>query len=339
MASGLDCAVSSLLCEEDCSIFLDDLDTINRPKNHQNHSFECDDEYLIGFPVLNDECFTLMLKSECDHLPARDYLDRLRNRDLDFDARMQAIEWIGKVHAHFNFGPLCSYLSINYLDRFLSIYELPDKAWMMQLLAVTCLSIAAKMEETEMPLSLDLQVGEMKFLFEGKTIQRMELLVLSRLKWRMKAVTPFSFIDYFLRKIYITDETPPKSHILHSIRLISSIVKGIDFLEYRPSEIAAAVAMAVVEDDKEKLISLFIQHVDKERLLRCFELINGLHLSDKAPSVISQSIPQSPIGVLDAAGLSYRSDESIAVSSADCSPIDPKAKKRKLNTPLLASEP
>lgn len=36
-------------------------------------------------------------------------------------------------------------------------------AWMMQLLAVACLSIAAKMEETEVPLILDLQVQGMEF--------------------------------------------------------------------------------------------------------------------------------------------------------------------------------
>lgn len=32
------------------------------------------------------------------------------------------------------------------------------KAWMMQLLAVACVSLAAKMDETEVPLCLDLQV-------------------------------------------------------------------------------------------------------------------------------------------------------------------------------------
>lgn len=34
------------------------------------------------------------------------------------------------------------------------------------------------MEETALPQSLDLQVGEARFVFEVKTIQRMELLVL-----------------------------------------------------------------------------------------------------------------------------------------------------------------
>lgn len=40
------------------------------------------------------------------------------------------------------------------------------KAWTMQLLAVACLSLAAKVEETEVPLSLDLQVenGNLFFL-------------------------------------------------------------------------------------------------------------------------------------------------------------------------------
>jgi hypothetical protein len=32
------------------------------------------------------------------------------------------------------------------------------KAWMLQLLSVACLSLAAKMEETEVPILLDLQV-------------------------------------------------------------------------------------------------------------------------------------------------------------------------------------
>ena len=35
-----------------------------------------------------------------------------------------------------------------------------DKAWMKQLLSVACLSLAAKMEETYVPPSLDLQVRE-----------------------------------------------------------------------------------------------------------------------------------------------------------------------------------
>lgn len=45
----------------------------------------------------------------------------------------------------------------------------------------------------------------MEHVFEAHTIQRMELLVLSTLEWRMSAVTPFSYIDYFFHKLGISN--------------------------------------------------------------------------------------------------------------------------------------
>ncbi|KAA8528341.1 hypothetical protein F0562_035696 [Nyssa sinensis] len=354
MAPSFDCAAASLLCAEDnSSIFYDDVgygavedfEPIWHHRNHrtnnQNQNFG-GEECLTGLPLQSDECLALLFKRECEHLPGSDYLNRLRNGDLDLGARKEVVDWIRKVHAHFSFGPLCAYLSINYLDRFLSAYELPKgKAWMMQLLAVACLSLAAKMEETEVPLCLDLQVGESKFVFEARTIQRMELLVLSTLKWRMQAVTPFSFIDYFIRKIN-ADQTPSRSSIFRSIQLILSLLKGIDFLEFRPSEIAAAVAISVAVEtqtvDTEKAISVLIQHVEKERVLKCVKLIQESSLiisgSAKDPSASVQSVPQSPIGVLDAACLSYKTDDTPAGSCANSSHNSPEPKRRKLNRPF-----
>ncbi|KAL1291341.1 cyclin-D3-1-like [Arachis hypogaea] len=50
-------------------------------------------------------------------------------------------------------------------------------------------------EETQVPLLLDLQVEDAKYVFESKTIQRMELLILSTLNWKMHPVTPLSAIE------------------------------------------------------------------------------------------------------------------------------------------------
>jgi len=72
-----------------------------------------------------------------------------------------------------------------------------------------------------------IQVGESKFIFEAKTIQRMELLVLSTLKWRMQSITPFTFLDYFLYKIN-GDQSPLKSSVMQSIQLISNTARGTD---------------------------------------------------------------------------------------------------------------
>ena len=44
---------------------------------------------------------------------------------------------------------------------------------MTQLLSVACLSLAAKMDETSVPQSIDLQVaGDARYVFEAQTIQR-----------------------------------------------------------------------------------------------------------------------------------------------------------------------
>ncbi|KAL0282894.1 UNVERIFIED_CONTAM: Cyclin-D3-1 [Sesamum radiatum] len=74
-------------------------------------------------------------------------------------SRKEAVDWILKINAHYGFSALTAILAVNYLDRFLSSLSFQkDKPWMMQLAAVTCLSLAAKVEETHVPLLLDLQV-------------------------------------------------------------------------------------------------------------------------------------------------------------------------------------
>ena len=63
-------------------------------------------------------------------------------------------------------------------------------------------------------------------MFEAKTIQRMELLVLSRLKWKMHAITPFSFIDYFVSKMSVGEHVARVS-LSKSSQLILSTIKGV----------------------------------------------------------------------------------------------------------------
>ena len=48
---------------------------------------------------------------------------------------------------------------------------------------------------------MGVQVEEPAYVFEAKTIQRMEVLVLSTLEWKMNPVTPLSFLDCMTRKL------------------------------------------------------------------------------------------------------------------------------------------
>ncbi|KAH1082604.1 hypothetical protein J1N35_022365 [Gossypium stocksii] len=364
MAENLDCSASNLLCTENTSSCFDgdrDFHAINEfgfsPDCHhhlKNQIFNQRHRFLInnkstslmgssGFAIQSDDRIKEMIEKEIEHLPRDDYLKRLRSGDLDLSVRREALDWIWKTCAYYQFGPLSLCLSINYLDRFLSVYELPrGKTWTVQLLAVACLSIAAKMEETKVPPSVDLQVGEPRFVFEAKTIYRMELLVLSTLKWRMLVITSCSFIDYFMSKI-CNDQCPSSTSMSRSLQLIMSTIRGIDFLEFRPSEIAAAVAISVSGGMQtlalDKAIPSFIS-VEKGRVLKCVEVMKDLLI--KGPAKVnadvgrlsaSSAVPQSPIGVLDAATcLSCKSDEIKVVPCANSSHSStPDIKRRKLD--------
>ncbi|KAG6421887.1 hypothetical protein SASPL_118446 [Salvia splendens] len=159
-------------------------------------------------------------------------------------SRNQSVHWILKINAHYSFSPLTAILAVNYLDRFLSSLA-HDKPWMIHLAALTCLSLAAKLQETHVPLLLDLQVEETEYFFEPRTVQRMELLVLSALQWRMNPVTPVSFLDHIVRRLGL------KSHVHWEFlttchNLLLSIISDPRFTLYLPSVLATATMLHVI---------------------------------------------------------------------------------------------
>ncbi|KAL4364032.1 hypothetical protein GQ457_04G034800 [Hibiscus cannabinus] len=352
MAENPDCSAWNLFCSENTSCCFDDdldfsaVDEFGVSPAFKNQTFIQNDPFLTNnrsvslvgcpdFALQSDDEIKEMVEKEMMHFPGDAYLKRLRAVDLDLSARTEAIEWIYKASAFFSFGTLSICLSINYLDRFLSMYGLPsDQTWTIQLLAVACLSIAAKLDETVVPSSVNLQVGEPKFVFEAKTIQRMELLVLSTLKWRIQVLTPCSFIDYFLSKL-CNDQYPSSTSISRSVQLISNSIRGIDLLEFRPSEIAAAAAVSVSKEtpgfDIDEAISSFI-FVQKERVLKCVEVMKDSTSINGTATRLAPFVPQSPIGVLDGSTcLSYKSDEiKHGLLANNCQP-GPDIKRRKLD--------
>ncbi|KAL0741399.1 hypothetical protein Bca4012_082912 [Brassica carinata] len=338
----------NLACGETSDSWITDNDDETIPgggfTNDNHELFSKDDNFngdgsipMMGSPSSSprEERIREMLEREVEFSPGDDYLKRLRSGDWESRVRNQALDWILKARAHYNFGTLCICLSMNYLDRFLASYDLPkDKTWAVQLLAVSCLSLAAKMEESDVPQTVDLQVGDPKFVFEAKTIKRMELLVLNTLNWRLQALTPFSFVDYF---IYKTNGHVSENLIYRSSQFILNTTKAIEFLDFRPSEIAAAAALSAsisgeikcIDDDK-TLSNL--TYVKQERVKGCLSLMRSLtgdnvpgaaKLSPRQPRLAARVVPVSPIGVLEATCLSYKSDERTFESCTNSSQSSP----------------
>jgi cyclin D1/2/4 len=68
-------------------------------------------------------------------------------------------------------------------------------------------------------------VVDAEYVFEPNTIHTMEILVLNTLSWRMQAVTPCSFIDYYLHKF--SDGDVSEIILSRAVELILSTSKGM----------------------------------------------------------------------------------------------------------------
>ncbi|KAK7280342.1 hypothetical protein RJT34_25405 [Clitoria ternatea] len=267
--------------------------------------------------------------------------------------RSEAVEWMLKVNAHYGFSALTATLAVTYLDRFLlSFHFQREKPWMIQLVAVTCISLAAKVEETQVPLLLDLQVQDTKYVFEAKTIQRMELLVLSTLKWKMHPVTPLSFLDHIIRRLGL------KNHLhwefLRSCEhLLLSVLLDSRFVGCLPSVLATATMLHVIDriehsdgvEYKNQLLGVL--KISEEKVDECYNAIfqlsnyynailqlsngnNDGHNNNTKKRKHEEIIPGSPSGVIDAAFSSDGSNDSWAVvGSSLCSSPETLFKKSK----------
>lgn len=270
---------------------------------------------------------------ELTRLTSREEANPLR-RDLATDpclagARREAVGWMMKAHARCDFSALTAVLAVDYLDRFLFGFgSRTEKPWMTQLTAVACLSLAAKVEETQVPLLLDLQVEESNYVFEAKTIQRMELLVLSTLEWKMNPVTPLSFLDYFTRRLGL------KGHLCWEFlrrceQVLLASLSDCRSTSYLASVMATAVILHVI-NGLDPCLGLQCQNqllpilgVELELMDECTKLVSELasairgHRSSKRKF---GSVPGSPDGVVDVCFSSDSSNDSWSVELVSSSP-------------------
>lgn len=148
--------------DEDSGLKEQEIDNPNKIQQQQQHE---------SFPFLSDhdlfweseEIPTLLSKEKKQ---ARSSYGCEESDGSSSATRSEAVGWMVKVVARCGFAAVTAVLAVNYYDRFVaSACFQREKPWMSQLAAVACLSIAAKVEEIEVPALLDLQVPFFHFSY------------------------------------------------------------------------------------------------------------------------------------------------------------------------------
>ncbi|KAE9596685.1 hypothetical protein Lal_00007940 [Lupinus albus] len=326
---------SLFLCEEQPhTLDLEEVEEHSRPNSITEEECEShnNDSTLIKSPFLrlilldND-----MFKEE--HQELLSLLSKQRHTLFCSDTnvtppRYDAVMWISKVSVIYGFTALTTVLAVNYFDRFISSLSFQmNKPWITHLTAVACLSLASKMEETHVPLLLDLQVGESRFVFEAKSIQRMELLVLSTLKWKMNPVTPISFFEHFVRRFGL--KSPLHWEFLQrSERVLLSVIADSRVMSFLPSTLAAATMIHVIKEIdpfnamecRTQLLALL--KTTEEQVNECYKLVLKLLFCNEGVHNLGQkrkclSGPSNSGGDVMDASFSYdSSNDSWTVESS-----------------------
>ncbi|EPS73971.1 hypothetical protein M569_00786 [Genlisea aurea] len=174
--------------------------------------------------------------SEAKKRPAANFMEKIQ-KDINASMRAILIDWLVEVAEEYRLVPDTLYLTVNYIDRYLS--GNPMDRQRLQLLGVSCMMIAAKYEEICAP-----QVEEFCYITDNTyfkdEVLLMESSVLNYLKFEMTAPTTKCFLRRFVRAAQGADEAP-----LLLLECLSNFVAELSLLEYgmlrfAPSMIAAS---------------------------------------------------------------------------------------------------
>ncbi|KAL0323001.1 UNVERIFIED_CONTAM: Cyclin-D5-3 [Sesamum angustifolium] len=228
----------------------------------------CDDEYIKV--LLDREIASGGLKME-------EFL-----QSSWIQARLDGIHYILRTREVLGFGVQTAYVSVTYLDRFLSRRSVDaEKLWAVRLLSMACLSLAAKMEESVVPALSEFCLGD--YNFESSVIQRMELL-------------------FFANKFF--DNPPPRNGVSRTMELILSSMKDVKIMSHKPSVIAAAATLFVLDQKltidalKLKISALTSSgSYNIDNIISCYNLVQEMDIERLKLSKGIKSPDLSPIQI------------------------------------------
>ncbi|EOA40295.1 hypothetical protein CARUB_v10009020mg [Capsella rubella] len=174
--------------------------------------------------------------SEAKKRPAVDFMEKVQ-KDVNSSMRGILVDWLVEVSEEYRLVPETLYLTVNYIDRYLSGNVISRQK--LQLLGVACMMIAAKYEEICAP-----QVEEFCYITDNTYLKDevldMESEVLNYLKFEMTAPTTKCFLRRFVRAAHGIHEAP-----LMQLECMANYIAELSLLEYTmlshsPSLVAAS---------------------------------------------------------------------------------------------------
>lgn len=148
-----------------------------------------------GQTIYDLEFYMNLLNSEKKYIVDPKTIE-LNNPDLTWDNRSVLLDWLMQICEEFAFKRDTFHYAINYIDRFLSKSKKIQKS-ILQLIAITSLSIAAKIEEVQIP-KLGEYANTTNNQFSIEDIIHYEQFLLSQIKWEIVPITVNTWVNWYI---------------------------------------------------------------------------------------------------------------------------------------------
>eukprot|EP00250_Pteridium_aquilinum_P006629 c16507_g1_i1 orf=749-2329(-) len=189
------------------------------------------------------EIYHHLRMAELKRRPAVNFMETVQ-QDINSSMRGILVDWLVEVAEEYKLVPDTLYLTISYIDRFLSGNLVTRQR--LQLLGVACMLIASKYEEICAP-----QVEEFCYItdntYNREEVLEMERRVLNHLHFELTGPTTKSFLRRSVRAAQAGQKSPTLQLEFLGNYLAELTLLEYDFLQFLPSMIAgAAVFVAKV---------------------------------------------------------------------------------------------
>ncbi|XP_073461919.1 G1/S-specific cyclin-E1 [Aquarana catesbeiana] len=189
-----------------------------------------------------DEVWRNMLHK--DRIYPRDKNLFQKHPELQQSMRAILLDWLMEVSEVYKLHRETFYLAQDFFDRFMAIQENVVKS-SLQLIGITSLFIAAKLEEIYPP-----KLHQFAYITDGACTEDeivcMELIIMKALKWCLTPMTAVSWLNIYLQVAYIRElqhfllPQYPQETYIQIVELLDLCILDVACLEYPYSALAAS---------------------------------------------------------------------------------------------------
>ncbi|KAJ8249434.1 hypothetical protein GJAV_G00234820 [Gymnothorax javanicus] len=189
-----------------------------------------------------DDVWSNLLKKDDEYTRDAHYLER--HPQLEPKMRVILLDWLMQVCEVYKLHRETYHLAQDFFDRYMATQTGVHKT-RLQLIGISALFIAAKMEEVYPP-----KVHEFAYVCDGvctvDNILRMEMIIMQELKWRLGPMTSIAWLNLHMQMAHVKNPREPlmrqypRAVFAQVAELLDVCLLDMKFLEFSNSMLAAS---------------------------------------------------------------------------------------------------